>query len=153
MRKAFVLSRPLLLAFAFLPLTVASFAGCGSASSSPGPSSPEFKAVQAIFDARCVSCHDARATPSPGRTTYPALPLTAGSSYASLVNRRAHETCGGTLVIPGNLGGSYLESKLTEETPCEGGRMPAGGEAVRPQPLSQAELDTIAAWINAGAPD
>ena len=121
---------------------------CGASPSTP-PSS-DFAAVQAIFDAHCVSCHSAALTP--GVLGYPQLPLTAGQSYAALVGRPAHEVCGGTLVTAGNAGASYLEAKLTQIQPCEGARMPTG-EAILPQPLSQADLDTITGWISAGAPD
>ena len=124
---------------------------CGGASGGP-PQSPEFAAVQAVFDARCVTCHDANAKPTPGMVRYPQLPLTSGRAYDALVGQPAHETCGGTLVVPRSTATSYLEHKLLDEQPCEGGRMPAGGEAMRGPMLSQAELDTFAAWINAGAP-
>ena len=128
-------------------------AGCGGSSPS-GPASPEFQAVQAIFDAHCVGCHN---TDSGGLTPaalrgYPALPLTAGKSHQALVNQPAHEVCGGTLVVPGDSANSYLQHKLVDPTPCEGGRMPIG-EAIILQPLDSDQMATIDAWIAAGAPE
>ena len=123
--------------------------GCGS-SSAPPSRSPEFLAVQAIFDAHCVGCHNASITATPGHIGYPDLPLTVDRSYAGLVNRPAHEACGGVLVVPGSAATSYLLQKLTADTPCEGARMPTG-EAILLPPLPQADLDTITAWIAAGA--
>jgi hypothetical protein len=117
--------------------------GCGRSSSE------EFTAVQAIFDRYCDGCHDANARVS---GSYPELPLTPGRSHATLVGKPAHETCGGTLVAPGDASGSYLLAKVTENPPCEGKRMPTA-EGGLLNPLSQVETDAIAAWISAGAPD
>jgi hypothetical protein len=64
----------------------------------------------------------------------------------------AHESCGGTLVVPGDSATSYLVRKLVDSAPCEGSQMPTG-EAILPQPLQPAELDAVMAWIAAGAPD
>jgi hypothetical protein len=126
--------------------------GCASSEAPDQQQSPTFAAVQAVFDANCTACHNPSTALTPGIQRYPELPLTSGLSYAALVDRPAHESCGGTLVTPGSTAASYLVHKLTEETPCEGGEMPLGGEAIRPQPLPQADLEIITAWIAAGAP-
>jgi hypothetical protein len=107
-------------------------------------------AVQAIFDEHCVNCHDAAKQNIPA---YPELPLTAGVAHASLVSQPAHETCGGTLVIPGDPSHSYLVHKLTDATPCEGMHMPRRFEG-GPGPmlsLSADEMSTISRWISSGA--
>ena len=125
---------------------------CGASSGGP-PQSPEFAAVQAVLDARCVTCHDASATKlTPGVQRYPQLPLTSGRAYDALVGQPADETCGGTRVVPHDTAHSYLEHKLLDQYPCAGGRMPMGGEAMQGPTLSQAELDAFATWIAAGAP-
>jgi hypothetical protein len=148
--------------FAFLRgaiagLVLAWAAGCASSEMSGADGSqqqgPAFAAVQAIFDAQCTACHNPSTALTPGIQRYPELPLTSGMSYGGLVGRPAHETCGGTLVTPGAPASSYLVHKLMDTAPCEGGEMPLGGEAIRPQPLPQADLDTIIAWITAGARD
>jgi hypothetical protein len=105
--------------------------------------------VQAIFDARCVTCHDASKV---GLPAFPSMPLTDGASHASLVNKPASETCGGTLVVPGNAAQSYLIQKLTNPTPCSGSRMPRPFEIGPVVPLSADQIATITSWIDAGAP-
>ena len=108
-----------------------------------------FAAVQAIFDARCIVCHDAQRQ---GLPTYPMLPLTAGASYAALVGHPADETCGGTRVVPGDSARSYLIHKLSDAPPCEGLRMPRGFEVLTPPPLDEPTMAIIRRWIDAGAP-
>ncbi|HSU40992.1 MAG TPA: hypothetical protein VLJ38_15550, partial [Polyangiaceae bacterium] len=107
-------------------------------------------AVQAIFDDRCVNCHDAS---KGGLPTYPMLPLTAGASHAALVNVAADETCGGVRVVPGNPDASYLVKKLEQTMPCDGQHMPRPFEVGTAPPLTADELATIRAWIAAGAPN
>jgi hypothetical protein len=107
-----------------------------------------FAAVQAIFDSRCITCHNARALGLPG---YAALVLTSDSSYDALVNRPATEPCGGTLVVPGDPDASYLYHKLVDATPCSGARMPRPFEIGIAPPLDDAQLATIRGWILAGA--
>lgn len=107
-------------------------------------------AVQAIFDDRCVNCHDAGKF---GVPTYPMLPLTAGASHAALVNVAADETCGGVRVVPGNPDASYLVKKLEQMTPCDGAHMPRPFEVGTAPPLTADQLATIRAWISAGAPE
>jgi hypothetical protein len=121
-------------------------AGAGGASSDHS-----MAAVQAIFDQYCTLCHDAAKQNIPA---YPALPLTADASRASLVSKPAHETCGGTLVVPGDPSHSYLVHKLSDAMPCEGDHMPRrfeGGPGPVPS-LSADELAIITGWISAGAP-
>jgi hypothetical protein len=117
----------------------------GAAGSSGGPS---FAQVQVIFDSHCVLCHDKSKASLP---SYPALSLVQSDSRAALVNRPALETCGGIYVVPGQPQQSYLIHKLSDNPPCEGVRMPAPFEIIKPPPLSAAELAAIAGWISAGA--
>lgn len=104
--------------------------------------------VQPIFDQHCVQCHDATNTHPPG---YADLPLTADAAYASLVSQPAHETCGGTLVVPNDPSKSYLFHKLSDATPCEGARMPRAPEVGPSVSLSADEIATIQKWIASGA--
>ena len=126
--------------------------GDGSDGSAGGATSaeaaPTMADVQAIFDDRCVQCHDPTLAGLPG---YPQLSLIEGSANAALVNEPGLETCGGTLVVPGSPDQSYLVRKLSDSEPCEGERMPRTfGLGVAPS-LTTAELATIRAWISAGA--
>ena len=110
-----------------------------------------FAAVQAIFAGKCVRCHDPANPVVPETTTFVALALTRDAAYGALVGQPAHETCGGTLVVPGDSAASYLYHKVSDATPCEGMRMPHQGMLLTP-PLSDGEIATVAAWIDAGAP-
>lgn len=121
-------------------------AGAGSGGTSGGGSA--FSEVQAIFDARCITCHDKSKV---GLPSYPALSLVAGDARMALVNQPALETCGGKYVVPGAPEQSYLLKKLSEQTPCDGVRMPRPFEVGVVAPLSDAELATIRSWISAGA--
>ena len=122
----------------------AGFAGGGS--SSGGGSS--LADVQAIFDSRCVSCHDKSTT---GLPRYPQLSLVAADTLAALVNKAASEPCGGTLVVPGDPDNSYLIHKLSDTTPCDGMHMPRPFEVLPAPPLTAEQLTTIRSWISAGA--
>jgi hypothetical protein len=104
--------------------------------------------VQAIFDARCVQCHDSTKV---GLPAYPQLSLTASNARAALVNKPALEACGGTLVVSGNPDQSYLIHKLSDATPCEGSRMPRPFEIGTAPPLTAEQMATIRSWIGAGA--
>lgn len=108
---------------------------------------PTLAAIQAtIFDPVCSGCHDATA----------AVDLTAGRAYGSLVGRaattmeRVDESCGGTLVVPGDPTRSYLVAKLTQTQPCAGEQMPRGEFGA--EPLPDCRIDQIRRWILAGAP-
>jgi len=67
------------------------------------------------------------------------------SSFASLVGVASVQVPSLLRVNPGNANSSYLVQKL-EGTAASGSQMPLGGN-----PLSQATIDTIRDWINAGA--
>lgn len=110
-----------------------------------------FAAVQAIFAAaNCPLCHDPAHPVVPEAPTFVALALTP-DPYGALVGRPAHEACGGTLVVPGDPGASYLYHKLTDNPPCEGARMPHPGMLATRPPLADADIATVAAWILGGA--
>jgi hypothetical protein len=106
-------------------------------------------AVQAIFSDHCTNCHDKS---KGGLPTFPQLSLVPGDSHAALVGKAATEMCGGTLVVAGDPDHSYLIHKVTEDTPCEGQRMPRPFEVVKPPPLTAEQVMTIRSWISAGAP-
>ncbi len=122
--------------------------GTASQDSADTTKTPAFAEVTAIFEQRCVTCHRADALGLPG---YAKLPLTADVAHAKLVGQPANETCGGTLVVPGKSAQSYLYLKVSQQTPCEGGHMPAKFEMLPAPPLTAEQLATIAAWIDDGA--
>ena len=111
---------------------------------------PTFSTLQTtIFDDQCVACHS---------TEYPAgsLNLEAAVSYSHLVNIAMRiDPDNSVLVVPGDADNSFLVHKLTGERLGEpsdsgyrGAQMPLGGPY-----LDDATINSIRAWINAGAMD
>ena len=101
-----------------------------------------YATVQHIFDDQCVSCH------GPGAD----LVLDNKTSWTNLVNHPAppSESCGGTLVVPGDPAASYLFEKLSTSSPCSGLQMPRGDLGSEPLPACVVKL--ISTWIGEGAP-
>lgn len=101
-----------------------------------------FSRIQRIFDDDCVICHGSEA----------ALDLADGLSWQDLVGQAAPspDSCGGTLVVPGDPGASYLYQKLASSTPCYGAQMPLGEFFADPLPSCVVAL--VGQWILEGAP-
>ena len=104
--------------------------------------SPPFDVVQQLFDDNCTACH----------SSFAALDLSRGASYAHIVGRPvpAAESCGGTLVVPGDPASSYVYQKLTVSHPCAGSQMPLD-ELFISQPLPDCMTSIVRDWIQAGA--
>jgi hypothetical protein len=102
---------------------------------------PPFAAVQDVFTRRCAtpSCHL-------GFSAAERLNLEAGRAYGATVNQPAAQKTRLAIVAPGSLRASYLARKLLGKG-IAGARMPFD-----PTPLSPADLHTILAWIEHGAP-
>jgi mono/diheme cytochrome c family protein len=99
-------------------------------------------AVQPIFDANCVACHQTGAA-SQG------LNLESGRAYAAVVNHRSSEA-NLPLVAPSSPDTSYLLHKVLGTHAKAGGngdRMPLGGT------LAASEIQALRDWIAAGAKD
>jgi hypothetical protein len=107
-------------------------------------SGTSFAAVQEIFTQRCAvtGCHD-------GATRVQFQNLSPGRAFLNLVAIKSTEDPSRLRVNPGNATASYLFQKIIPNgTVAPGpGRMPLVGGF-----LSQSESDTIAGWINEGAP-
>jgi uncharacterized protein (TIGR03118 family) len=100
----------------------------------------------AVFTPICSACHNGSNPPNgalPGSQN-----LTAGNSYAALVNVASQEQPALLRVKPGDPANSYLIQKLEGAATISGQRMPLGG----PFP-DQATIDQIKSWIAAGAPN
>lgn len=110
---------------------------------------PTFASMERIFAANCAvsGCHDGDPHADPVAQT---MNLSAGHAYAAIVGVAATETCGGTRVVPGDAGASYLYHKLVDETPCKGGQMPQS--EVGAFPLPHCATEVVRGWIAAGAP-
>jgi mono/diheme cytochrome c family protein len=125
--------------------------GTSDAATTPdaAPLDPTFTNVYAtILGGVCAQCHGAAT--GDGALSGGLLMDTKQDAYSALVNvAAAGEACGTsgeTRVVPSSSATSLLWQKVNGTQTC-GGRMPLGGE------LEQAQIDLIAAWINAGAQD
>ncbi len=138
------------LAFVAAAMTVAVSLACagdgtGVDNGDTGGDAPTLAAdVQPIFTANCAfsGCHGG-ASPAQG------MNLSAGQAYANAVNVPSNELPGMDRIEPGDPDQSYLVNKIQGTQADVGGsgqRMPLGGN-----PLSDADINTIRAWITAGA--
>ena len=94
------------------------------------------KIQTSIFNPSCVSCHSGSA-PSGG------LDLSTDEAYSNLVNVMSN-TSDYFRVLPFDRDSSYLYQTLVgDNAPL----MPPAG------PLSNAKIDSVAAWIDRGAPN
>ena len=106
-----------------------------------GTPAPTLTKVQAdIFTPICSVCHTGVGAGLPGSQN-----LTAGHTYANIVNVASLEQ--GTLerVKPGDPDNSYLVRKIQGTAGISGAKMPLGGS------LTQAQIDEVRAWVTAGA--
>ena len=140
-------SRTLQLSLAAVLALGLALAGCGTRKSPTEPTDePDpgatFTRVQAeIFTPSCAlsGCH-AGANPQLG------MDLSAGRSYASIVNVRSVESTR-LRITPGDTAASYLVSKVAGDATITGVRMPPGGA------LSSEQLTLLADWVRRGAPN
>lgn len=116
------------------------------------PAIPSFAtAVQPILTQRCATtgCHGA---------TFPAedLDLSPDAAYAEMVGMRSDEGGSLLLVRPGSIARSFVARKMLGKglTNANGSRMPLGCPGVPPFGgcPTDAEVYTMLAWIQAGAP-
>lgn len=95
--------------------------------------------IQPIFNGNCAvsGCHDSGTQESGvNLTSYDAALGSSGIQY------------GRDIIDPGSPSNSPIVDKISNEDPQFGERMP-----LNRQPLSDAEIDSIIAWIDDGAPD
>jgi hypothetical protein len=125
-------------------LLVAVLPACSDFGTDPTPTPPPVttdvkfgRDVQAIFNSSCAisGCH-VQPMPTAG------LNLTAGSSYANLVNVPTQVFTPGVRITPGDVNASVLYLLV------ESGQMPARGARLTP-----AQVSVIRTWIEDGAPN
>ncbi len=125
----------------------AALAACGTRKSPTEPNdvpdpTATFSRVQAeVFTPSCAlsGCHSG-ASPQQG------MDLSAGRSYASIVNVRAVESTR-LRIAPGDPDASYLISKVRGDATITGSRMPLGGAL----PPDREKL--LVDWVRRGAPN
>jgi len=88
-----------------------------------------------------VGCHDSISAQA-------GLVLASGLARANLVGVPSSQQPALMRVAPGDAEQSYLLRKVRGDDSITGARMP-----ISAAPLTQAQLDGLAAWINAGALD
>ncbi|MCB9546812.1 MAG: Ig-like domain-containing protein [Myxococcales bacterium] len=103
----------------------------------PGECVPFEGLVADLLASRCGGCHGG-AAPTLG------LALDGPGAYDALVQAPSQGRPGSVLVVPGDVGASYLLAKLGP-TPPTGSRMPLGGA------LAPADLARVTAWVATGA--
>lgn len=103
---------------------------------------PTLTDVQAeVFTPSCAfsSCH--------GSVAGGGLNLEEGNAWAELVDVGSEDAPGHTRVVPGDADSSYLMAKLQGDADIEGDPMPPSGG------LTDAQIQSVRDWINAGALD
>ena len=94
-----------------------------------------------IFTPICSGCHTGVGGSLPGVQN-----LTAGNTYASIVGVASIEQPTLMRINPKDPDNSYLVQKVQGSAGITGSQMPLGGT-----PLTQAQIDSIRAWVSAGA--
>jgi len=107
----------------------------------PPPPAPTLTQLTTTVFQVCGACHTG------GGTSLPfSMNLTPGHIYASIVNVHSVEEPNLLRVKPKDPANSYVVQKLEGAPTIVGVRMPFGGPY-----LSQAQINQLEAWINAGA--
>lgn len=126
------------------PTTAADTSGSSGDEPTTGPAAVAYADIQAIWNMRCTAgCHEPNGTGQ----IQTGLDLTAAVSYAQTVGVVSIGAPALSRIAAGSTDDSYLWHKLKNtqlDVNGSGFQMPAGG-------LPQADLDTIEAWIEAGA--
>ena len=105
----------------------------------PGALTATLSSIQSVvFNDSCIGHHGDHATDAD-------LDLREGQAFSNLVNRQSVQVAL-DLVEPNDAENSYLIHKLDGRAGIVGVQMPVGGPF-----LSQADIDVIKQWINAGA--
>ena len=97
-----------------------------------------------VFTPRCTGCHDG-SLPADGSLPG-SMNLTAGNTFASVVNVASRQQPAVLRVAPNGADASYLVRKVEGAAGINGQRMPLGGT-----PLDAAVIAQIRSWIAAGA--
>jgi hypothetical protein len=112
--------------------------------------------VQAIFDNHgCGGCHTGASANTGNASCLPGCQnLNDGATYSNVVNVPSLETPSLDRILPNQPGSSYLVDKIMGVNLAPGTvRMPQGCGSQFDPCLSAAEISTVTAWVNEGAPN
>jgi uncharacterized protein (TIGR03118 family) len=99
-----------------------------------------------IFTPICSGCHTGIGTSLPGVQN-----LTAGHTFASIVNVASLEQPTLLRIKPNDPANSYLVQKIQGSPGISGSRMPFGCGSTSNPCLDQATIDLVKAWVSQGA--
>jgi uncharacterized protein (TIGR03118 family) len=118
------------------------------ANSAPPPQVTLTQLQTQIFTPICSGCHTGVGSSLPGVQN-----LTAGHTFANIVNVASLEQPGLLRIKPNDPANSYLIQKIEGAAGITGSRMPFGcGSAGNPC-LDQATIDLVKSWVSQGALD
>ncbi|MCA9706908.1 MAG: hypothetical protein KDK70_13730 [Myxococcales bacterium] len=105
--------------------------------------------IQPIWDAHCTTaCHEVGGE-------WSILDLSPGVAYGAIVDVMSAQVSTMAFIAPGDVDNSYLWHKINKTQIMAGGGgldMPKARTGEEATVMTQEELDTIEAWIMAGAP-
>jgi type IV secretion system protein TrbL len=120
----------------------------GAPDSSGAPTFTQVYAIMSSTTALCASCHSMNGKPNTGFVNAKLDLSTQAVAYTNLVGPPTTASCKGKMfVVPGNSAMSALYAAIAGAPLC-GEKMPK-----TPGKLTMAEIMTIKAWINGGAPN
>lgn len=99
-----------------------------------------------IFTPICSGCHTGVGTALPGVQN-----LTAGHTFANIVNVASIEQSNLLRIKPNDADNSYLVKKILGAAGITGSRMPLGCGSTANPCLDQATIDSVKTWVNQGA--
>lgn len=99
-----------------------------------------------VFTPLCSGCHSGVGTSLPGVQN-----LTAGHTFASIVNVSSIEVPSLLRIKPNDPANSYLVQKIEGAPGIVGSRMPLGCGSTATSCLDQATIDKVKAWVSQGA--
>ncbi len=99
-----------------------------------------------IFTPICSGCHTGSGTSLPGVQN-----LTAGHTFANIVNVASIEQPSLLRIKPNDANNSYLVRKIMGAAGITGSRMPLGCGSTSDPCLDQATIDMVVTWVNQGA--
>jgi uncharacterized protein (TIGR03118 family) len=99
-----------------------------------------------IFTPICSGCHTGVGTTLPGVQN-----LTAGHTFANVVNVASIEQPSLLRIKPNDAANSYLVKKILGAAGITGSRMPFGCGTTSDPCLDQATIDMVVTWVNQGA--